>query len=441
MSGWSLRNGFSLIEIMVVLLIVSIMTALSFSVLTNERRDSEVQAEAERLAGFLRLARNRAMNEQVGYGVAFNIRNGLGTSGAVLNNWDGGHYYRMIGPDREYRQLPVAGPGKNFTHYLKELSQCWISEPVRLEPRRVRFLALSDLDRGPRDHRAKVYYASDDTYPRPWFGVYDPNAKLWWPWGGYDPSRDYSAFYYEGDDGDVVDSTNPKDRVYAEKSGEVNTVWLQGEGRPVVNADWLDACIYFLPSGEAVFLEWNLARRTYAAVENTSKKGVNGVSDRCLGKGDYNGNLYGNGANNNRVFGTSSQRAARNTEHPESQHFFAHTGGWRITLAPDATRQDNAFETVEEVIDSIAPAWRVEVNASGAVDVFRVRRSRSGIFLDERPTWPPQSSDWRDDNLIKERHITGWLHEKDDVTKEVGDPIIDRITGRMLTERIWWFGE
>ena len=92
------RAGFSLIELMVVMAIMAILFAISFASLRTERTDAEVQTEAERLAAVLRQVRNRAMGERAAYGVVFNLRNAVGTSGAVLNNWDGGHFYRIIGP-------------------------------------------------------------------------------------------------------------------------------------------------------------------------------------------------------------------------------------------------------------------------------------------------------------------------------------------------------
>ena len=480
-------RGFSLIEVLIVLSIVSILFAMGFATLGRERRSSAVEAEAERLAATLRLTRNMAMNEQTGYGVAFNIRNGVGTSGAVLNNWDGGHYYRIIGPNRIYRELPIPRGGAslgfgnnkkvklwhNFPRFLDDVRQCWVSEPQRLPARSVRFLALSDLDRGPRLYRPEkggwndVYYDVDSSYPRPWFGVYDQSTGTLWPWGGYDPSKDYSGFYYEGNDGDISGSVNPSDRIYNEDfdnnktfadidlngdldsddpyEREVNyTIWEKDQGRELVNADWLDACVVFLPTGEAMFLEWNLARRLYLAeqidaVDESKKFRRNGVNDRCMRKMpginaiDKNGN-YG------MAFNTSATAHARNTDQPESQHFVVHTGGWHITLAPDADVDSNQFNTVDEAIESITPAYRVYVGASGAVRVFRVQSRRSGSFLDSRPTWPASPTVWQDPTTIKKFHETGWLHEEG-TTDPMGEPIVDKITGRMLTERIWWFSD
>ena len=459
----TVQRGFTLIEVLVVLAIISILATMGFSLLGTERRAAEVQAEAERLAAVLRLTRNRAMNEQVGYGVAFNIRNGVGTSGAVLNNWDGGHYYRIIGPHRTYRELPVVPSGydHNLPRYLDEVRDCWVSEPYTLPQRRVRFLALSDLDRGPQSHKDDRYYETDDTYPRPWFGVYDQPSGRWLPWGGYEPGTLYSGFYFEGKDGIITGSVNPTDRMYNEDfnrdksyadhddNGDGDTddpferevnypIWRAGEGRDLVNANWLDACIFFMPSGEAIFLEWNHARRAYEAAQATDlKPGFNGINDRCVLKQSGQG-WNGKNGSVSHLFNTHSTAHARNDKHPQSQHFLVHTGGWRITLAPDAAIDDNRFDSVDDAIATFHPAWRVEVLATGAVRVFRVQRRHSGSFLDERPTWPDAPGDWQSKSLMKKFHSVGWLHEEDELT-ERGTPIIDKVTGRMLTERIWWF--
>lgn len=479
MTGATRRAGFTLIEILVVLAIVSILFAMGFASLGDQRRASEVQAEAERLASVLRLTRNRAINEQTAYGVAFNIRNGMGSSGAVLNNWDGGHYYRVIGPHRTYREPPVPRGGHTecFPDFADFVKECWVSEPYQLPTRNVRFLALGDLDRGPRMHGSsgwpERYFDVDATYPRPWFGVYDEATGTLWPWGGYDPGKDHSGFSYEGADGDITGCVHPSDRTYNHdfnndkafanhdhnadgdsddpREREVDyTIWRQGEGRALVDANWLDAAIFFTPTGEALFLEWNLGRRLYKDEQtdpnvNTKRGRRNGLSDRCLQAGPGVSGLDKNG-NYAMAFNTSAVAHARSRAHPESQHFLAHTGGWHLTLAPDATTDGNRFTTVDEALDSITPAWRVYVGATGAIRVFRVQRRRSGSLLDGRTIWPPAPGDWQDNTLMRSVHQVGWLHEPGTAgwpnnPVPMGEPILDKVTGRMLTERIWWFND
>ena len=388
-----MAGGFSLIEVLVVLAIVSILFAMGFSSLGQERRSSEVQAEAERLAAVLRLTRNRAMNEQRGYGVAFNIRNGVGTSGAVLNNWDGGHYYRIFSSQRHTRDLPAVhserswnGFHVNLPYMIDTLKDCWVSDRYLLPAKSVRFLALSDLDRGPRRHYLhktwpEEYYDSDPSYPRPWFGYYDQTTGRLHAWGGYDPAKNYSGFYYEGTDGDITDCVNPTDRSYDEdfdwdgkfanvdrnNDGDFDdpyereldyAIWRKGEGRELVNADWLDAAIVFMPSGEARFLEWNSFRRGFFNKQSDGSGGfsgcyVNGIADRCLPKQTGAWNKSGVV---HHLFNSSGLHNARSVEQPESTHFVVHTGGWNITLAADAQIDVNHFNTVDEAIASITTA-------------------------------------------------------------------------------------
>ena len=456
------RRGFSLLELMVVLAIVSILFAMGFSLMGDQRRSSAVEAEAQRLAAVLRHTRHRAINEQVAYGVAFNIRNALDTSGAVLNNWDGGHYYRVLGPNRGQREQ-VRYNHRHFPAFVNHVRSLWVSEPHVLPARSVRFLALSDLDRGPRSHKDDIYYSDDATYPRPWFGVYDQAAKRWWPWGGYDPSKNYSGFYYEGKDGDVTGSRNPVTRSYnidLNKNGVLEdnpadpsqdevgyVIWEEGEGRELVNANWLDACLFFMPSGEVNFMEWNLGRRAYAAGEGHIEKMYFGINDRCMIVQDGT-NTNGKDGRIGHAFNVSLATKARWHLHPESQHFVAHNGGWHITLAPDAQHDANNFETVDDAIASFTPAWRVFVSATGAIHAFRVQSRRSGSFLEAsgKPVWPSDPSDWQDNAFVKKFHGVGWQHEEGTgwwLKRAVptGEPINDMITGRMLTDRIWWYGE
>ena len=505
-----IRRGFTLIEIMVVLAIVSILFAMGFVSLSDQRRAGEVESEAERLAGVLRMVRNRAMNEQKGYGVAFNICNGVGTSGAVLNNWDGGHYYRVFGAiGNEWKAPPRMGSfngqnewrsGSNFPDYVEAFREIWVSPPYRLPARSVRILALSDLDRGPRMHPdgvnskttmwGDVYYSGDATYPRPWFGIYDEAAGKWWPWGGYTQGKRYSGFYYEGDDGPITGSLHPSDRKYDNdfnrrggadavntrfswdfdgkfENRDLNgdgdfddpfeneidyTIWEQGKPRDLVNADWLDACIMFSPTGEAMFMEWNMYRRPFfvgqayldgqkdAAGNNLPSGLLNGINDRCMLQ--HSRGVLGSVG----LFHTSSPNDWKSHKHPESQHFVAHNGGYYITLAPDAAVDSNSFATVEEALDSIDPSYRVFVGVSGTIKVIRVQRRRSGSFLDARPTWPESPTDWQNDAEVARVHQVGYMHEEGTVGYNktptlIGEPINLMVTGRMLTERVWWFND
>ena len=494
-------RGFTLIEIMVVVTIVVLLAAIGFGTLREQRRDAEVQAEAERLAAFLRQARNRAVAERAAYGVVFNIRNAVGTSGAVLNNWDGGHYYRMIGPgrgDQSGVSIPVAGPGtlhydniyanRNFPHFIENVANSWVSEAYVLPERTVRFLALGDTDEGPRvngsdagDSRNRYYGdKGETTYPRPWFGFYDESSGRLWPWGGYDSSKPTSGFYYQGENNPlvprmhppVVGSVHPQDRIYNQdwnydkkfSNNDVNgdgdiddlgeqelgfAIWRQGEPRSLVEADWMDACIMFTPAGTAKFLEWNRGRRAYwdDQMNFTGKyAGHNGIADRAKRRLEKAPVTYWAWD-----YTYTTARYEDQEDHGEVGHFVEHNSGWHITLAPDVVVDDNRFNTVEEAMQSIDPAWRIFIGTSGVVRVMRVQNHRSDSWLNSKTPWPENPADWLDttsgsSNKVWRECRLGWLHEpesQDDEgrLKKTGTPITDILTPRMMTDKIWWIQE
>ena len=55
----------------------------------------------------------RAMVEQAPFAIAINIQNAPGSSGRVINNRSGGHWYRMVGPARGIRN--IAGTASQYT--------------------------------------------------------------------------------------------------------------------------------------------------------------------------------------------------------------------------------------------------------------------------------------------------------------------------------------
>lgn len=485
-------RGFTLIEVMVVVSIVMLLAAMSLGSMREQRRDAEVQTEAERLAAVLRQARNRAVVERASYGVVFNIRNAADTSGVVLNNWDGGHYYQIIGPGRGRaagNSIPVAGPeskdggDRNFPHFLESVERSWVSERFVLGEHKVRFLALGDTDEGPRvnkdsaNHADNRYYGSfgETTYPRPWFGYYDQASGVLWAWGGYDPAKDYSGFYYEGKDGDVTGSRHPVGRFYNENwnfdgafldtdlnldgdktdwgEHEVNfPIYEAGEPRALVEADYMDACIMFTPAGTAEFLEWNRGRRAYideqAALWGNSRAGRNGIADRAKRRKTGTSTSYSKWE-----YTYTDHRRVDIEDGAEVAHFVDYTGGWHITLAPDAQFDDNRFATVEEAMNSIDPCWRVFVGASGIVEVFRVQHQRTNGALGGRAVWPGSPSDWESSSLTASNPVwlrcrTGWLHEPETSAEERllkpvdgWEPITNLLTPRMMTDKIWWIEE
>ena len=103
-----------------------------------------------------------------------------------------------------------------------------------------------------------------------------------------------------------------------------------------------------------------------------------------------------------------------------------------------------------EAMNSIDPAWRVFVGASGVVQVFRVQHRRSDAWMtaDGMSPWPSDPSLWLQTandstNTIWRRCRTGWLHTDEgdadeSLLRKAGEPIIDVLSPRMLTNKIWW---
>lgn len=504
-----MRRAFTLVEMMVVMLIVAVLVGIGATSIKRDQVDAQVRGAAESLAAVLRQTRSRAIEEQAAYGVVFNLQNQPGTTGTVLNNWSGGHWYRVIGPHAQgglnnSRALPLGVrltndwnqlTQGNFPDVLAKIAESWVSEPQVLPARQVRFLALSDTDEGPRNtlgaanlwwSGSNIYYgnAGETTYPRPWFGYFDAVARKWYPWGGYLPTKKYSALYYEGKGGVIPDSKNVDDRIYnndfpyargltdrqfkdADLNGDGDTedlrerevgyaVWRINQPRAVVNADWLDACIMFTPSGHAQFLEWNRNRRVF---EDRQANLMSGSLNWDSSGGPF---TYCNGARDRAKDCSvgSWMRCltdvgwVKDNVTAEVVHFEQHNGGFHITLGPDATADSNEFASAADVLRSITPAYRVYVGTMGTIRAYRVQRRDDG-YLAGRPVWPPTPATWLQTtavNQIWRRCRLGYLHvDTKDTTwgnrwwqpelTPKGRPINDIITERMLTDRIWWLDE
>lgn len=443
----SARKGFTLMELLVVIAIIAIlggMMAYSFS--RPEVRRESVRLAAEELAATLRHARVLAMERKAAHAVVFHIQNAPGSSGAVLNNRGGGHWYRILGPNtmktasrtQQYGSLPPTSPSfdrppLNAKQVEDLVSEAWVDGGHVLPAGKVRFLALSDMDYGSMKRVTSAYRGhhaalTHESFPRPWFGWYNASEKRLYPWGGYDPGILGSGFHYWGRDhssGGVllgqrdpepVGSVHPVERVIGNwASGGARlpddvVLYEAGAPRPLINARWQDARIVFLSSGEVQWGGWLPARRSEYLRDGAGFR--RGVFDRT------NGAATG---------GSFSERIDT-----EAGNFEQATGGWFITLAPDVRDDNDRFDTAEAAIASIAPMYRVFVSRMGEVRVIPVRRTQdfaSATLL------PPDADWWQNNaNLLnffpQNRYVESGL--------AVGQAITDVVTPQMLRERQVW---
>jgi type II secretory pathway pseudopilin PulG len=271
------RDAFTLVEVLVVIGIVTAVAAMILVVPSADRRDTDVRAAADELAAVLRSCRSMAMQRRGVYGVSFNIENQPGSTGRLLNNRSGGHWYRIIGP-REENAPNLAMPGSGFPpmysrntsslngadcqwsqgsaaspvrYFLEAVDKAWVGDRRQLPAGKVRFVALTDQDNGDfRSSTSEAWAPSTrkgdtyaPTYPRPWFGWWETATGRLHAWGGYDPTLamtaqtsdtsaahpprtlggrtiSHSGFFYEGYDGIITGCRNPSDRdIYDDTDG------------------------------------------------------------------------------------------------------------------------------------------------------------------------------------------------------------------------------
>ena len=517
------RSGiaFTLIELLVVITIIATALGMVGVMMSRTNADASVRSAAEALAGVLREARTLAMVNQAPYGVVFNIQNAPGSSGRVLNNRSGGHWYRIIGPakhtlmDHVGRQIMVpyqwssmtdySGWGQNFAtfpHFVEAIKDDWVSKPYVLPTRKVRFLALGETDEGNRINGGSQWggywteraYGYTSTYPRPYFGYFDPVRKRLFPWGGYDPDlhtsepwkrisgskepiANYSGFFYQGNEGPITDSRNPADRIRqvdwnvdkdfsdtdpVQGSEADYAVYRAGEGRPLVNADWLDSLVIFQPNGDACMPPFGVARKRYywgqaaASPTNSREAQANGVSDRAKPwkssvVDDYFPNQWG--------YSVSSDMRGYMPNY-EVGDFSRVIDGWHITLAPDSADDKDTFQSAEQALKAIGPRYRIFISRRGEVQTFRVRPVGDS-WLDGKPFFPsaPEFFAAKDSGGVygddaKRMGTTfryGWLHlDKSSAGSALetwtphwdlvptGQPISRVICPRMLRDKIWW---
>lgn len=506
------RCGFTLIELLAVTAIIAIAASMSLASLGSFDKEAAVQGAASQLVAKLREVRGMAIQNQAPYALVFNIQNAPDSNGAVLNNRSGGHWYRVLGPSQHGFSanggsqvlVPVPKCGAispngsrlwTFPEFTDALGKCWIGEAQSLPAGKVRILALADTDEGARCgggvfdggyYRARGY-AYTSTYPRPWFGYFDPARKRLFSWGGYDPDlhasevwakpdgtdpiSQYTGFFYQGKDGPVTGCRNQVDRAYdvdwnhdgdfadtdpVRGSEQGVKVWTAGEPRPLVNAAWLDFSIIFMPDGTAQASPFKAGRKRFKAAQapavptTNEERFRNGIEDTTR---SWYGNTVDPGAWG-KTFGYAASEWYNLTG--EVSHFSYHTGGYHITLAPDVRSDANTFSSVKEAMATMAPMWRVFIGSGGDITAFRVS-TKTDSMLDGLNVFPSTPAVWQgvsaaDSKLLGTRVRFGWLHDgvKDrsggvmhyyqlepDLIP-VGRTFTDQVCPRMVTDKIWW---
>lgn len=448
--------GFTLIELLVVLAIMAIAAGIALSIPTADKRRVAVQGAARELADYLRSAHAMAIRNRAGYAVVFNLANGAGTSGAVLNNWDGGHWYRLLGPGEfdysrgnhglSFHPRPTAffdyGSADNFNNVpamIRRVRTAWVGEAQRLAARKVRFLALTDLDNG-HSHRhggSALESTFPATYPRPWCGWFDATTGRLHAWGGYDPSlacngRSNSAFYFQGGDAAISGSRNPADRTSGADKDEFGnlvsggmTFLRAGEVRPVVNGEWMDWYISFRPDGTVQAGRFGELRAESGLLGASAVYGntPNGdIGDMAPAKADW--------ANPNHVSAGHSFEMGDGVFPATS--FQGRSGFWYITLAPDVEADSDRHPNALAAARSMAPAYRVGVNALGDVRIVPVAPAASRD-LDDTIV----GSQWQSQVVTDVHWREGSLTDAAGAAK--GTPIVDALTPDMLTRRVWWY--
>ena len=438
------RAGFTLIELLVVVLIIAVVSGMIMFMPRGDQRRANVEAAANELAETMRLAHNLAIDHRAIYALVFNISNAPGTSGLVINNWSGGHWYQILGPDDSPFSLTLTGwyfngepmcpypmfitqQGENTSSFLRAVKGSWVGDRHFLPARKVRFLALTDEDNGgctvSSGWPSKPGFVA--TYPRFWFGWWDKTTKKLRPWGGYDPtilgmnSAHSSGFFYEGPDGTITGCTNPVTHVTTDGTAPNTVQFLtQGKPRPLVNGDWMDFCILYLPDGTIRQCHFECARLDSGFYHSWCPPDLSPWS------------IYSQNPPRN---GTSSQDCYPFSVDPATS-FSTRTGRQFITLAPDADQDTDHFSTVDQACASIMPAYRVGISSIGTVTVFPVHTTLlPGTQLDTTFT---STTNWTTQATTNAYYQNNLLTNADGSPR--GTPIYDRLTTTMLqTPQCW----
>jgi len=486
-------TGFTLVELLMVILILMFLfgmvaTMLGKSALGN----SQVKAAAYELAAVLGKARQMAMDHRSVYGVSFNIENAPGSSGSVINNRSGGHWYRIIGPhdpswlgawsgvggynlpllfDRgswcPNPPPPAWPPGAGdyeLGQWLAAMQNDFIGEKYYLPKGKVRFLALLDEDNGNNYNPSAAF---GPTYPRPWFGDFLPSPAdgtlRLFAWGGYDqmqafndvgqayePARqtgvNYSGFYYQGDDPPIIGCENPRDRFLVNNptysvppsggdpqgatsvSGESFQLFSKGQVRRLVNGDWLDCVILFNPDGTATMGDWMGMRHQY---------GYSGNAGPWDCPNYYTDNTPGQP---NLIMQLSCgdmcnyyRSGAPYNNRYENSSYANVTGTYYFTLAKDAPDDTVAFPDAQAALTSMWPIYRVGVSKLGEITVIKVTSQMPvGKSLDAK--WA--GATW---NTAPVGYSGYYNNLALSSTGTQLMPTENVVTTQMMTNQQWWF--
>ncbi len=477
------RAGFTLVEMLLVLLIISLVLGMVESLLGPRAiRGAQVRDAAMQLASVLRQARQLAMDHHGFYGVSFNIENAPGSSGSILNNRSGGHWYRIIGPhDPDWQGGWADGGGYDVPEFfnrsfnptgtpfqgdtelggwLNLIQKDFVGPKFRLPRGQARFIALTDEDDG---NYNKPSAAFGPTYPRPWFGEFvratgDAAPRLY-AWGGYEcgnrnfcygragnPACNYSGFYFQGDDPPISGCVNPANRFIIDSPGttvQVNdplgatavqgkedfALFTQGQVRPLINGDWLDCVILFNPDGTASMNDWMSMRHQYGQTGFSS----NGNSPMGWWRwNDWAMNLAQLGPGDMCNFSGLSDLAIPYNTRYEASNYEEVTGMYYITIGADAIDDTVSFADAGTALASMMPLYRVGVSRLGEIMVVKVRTAiPDGVALDAK--W--QQDCWSSPAIGDTGY---WNNLALSQTGQQLMPAEDFVTTGMMECRQWW---